>query len=316
MVRASRCRLRPSSPVMMPPIRHYAALWAIPIAFTFTLHLGLAWGALELGFGPASYTPPEFPVELVTLAAEVPEPVQPPRPIVPPPRRTPPKPQPRRPEPIETATSEPPAEPTRPPESTATARPPMTMVEETPAPPEPKAPERQAVTSPSAVETPRPAEQPSQVTAASANENRPAPEARTPVPGPAPARAADVDALSLAATAPVPGPPAPRVAAVPPNGTGSELGRIARPHGGYQVLPTYPSTARRLGIQGTALLRVFVLDDGRVGEIQVQKSAGHPDLDRAASDAVKRWRFDPARKGNENVSTWVLLPVEFRLTQR
>lgn len=301
---------------MMPPIRHYAALWAIPIAFTFTLHLGLAWGALELGFGPASYTPPEFPVELVTLAAEVPEPVQPPRPIVPPPRRTPPpKPQPRRPEPIETATSQPPAEPTRPPESTATASPPMTMVEETPAPPEPKAPERQPVASPSAVETPRPAEQ-SQVAAAPANESRPAPEARTPVPGPAPARAADVDALSAAATAPVPGPPAPRVAAVPPNGTGSELGRVARPRGGYQVLPTYPSTARRLGIQGTALLRVLVLDDGRVGEIQVQKSAGHPDLDRAASDAVKRWRFDPARKGNENVSTWVLLPVEFRLTQR
>jgi periplasmic protein TonB len=312
MVRASRCRLRPASLVMMPPIRHYAALWAIPIAFTFTLHLGLAWGALELGFGPASYTPPEFPVELVVLAAEVPEPVvQPPRPIVPPP-----KPRPRRPEPIETATPQSPVEPTRPPESTATASPPMTMLEQAPAPPEPKAPERQAVTSPATVETPRPAEQPSQVAAAPANESRPALEARTPVPGPAPARAADVDALSLAATAPVPGPPAPRMAAVPPNGTGSELGRVARPRGGYQLLPTYPSTARRLGIQGTALLRVLVLDDGRVGEIQVQKSAGHPDLDRAASDAVKRWRFDPARKGNENVSTWVLLPVEFRLTQR
>jgi periplasmic protein TonB len=303
---------------MIPLVRDYAALWAVPLAFTSTLHLGLAWGALELGFGPTSYTPPQFPVELVTLAAAVPEPVvQPPRPIVPPPRRMapPPKPQ-RRPEPIETVTSRLPAELTRPPESTATANPPMTMVEETPAPPpEPKAPERHAVTSPSAVETPRPVEQPSQVAAARANESRAALEGRTPAPGPAPGRAADVDALSAAATAPVPVPSAPRVATVPPNGTGSELGRIARPRGGYQVVPTYPSTARRLGIQGTALLRVFVLDDGRVGEIQVQKSAGHPDLDRAASDAVKRWRFDPARKGNENVSTWVLLPVEFRLTQ-
>jgi periplasmic protein TonB len=306
---------------MMQLIRHYAALWAVPIVFTSTLHLGLAWGALELGFGPTSYTPPQFPVELVTLAAEVPEPVvQPPRPVMPPPRRMPPPPkiQPRRPEPIETATSQLPAEPTRPPESTATPTPPMTMVEEAPLPPEPKIPERQTAASPPPVETSPQAERPSPAekeAAPPANETRAALEARAPAPGTAPGRAADVDTLSAAAAAPVPAPPAPRVAAVPPNGTGSKLGRIARPRGGYQVVPTYPSTARRLGIQGTVLLRVFVLDDGRVGEIQVQKSAGHPDLDRAASDAVKRWRFDPARKGNENVSTWVLLPVEFRLTQ-
>jgi periplasmic protein TonB len=290
----------------------------VPVAFTSTLHLGLAWGALELGFGPTSYTPPQFPVELVTLAAEVPEPVvQPPRPVVPPPRRMvpPPKTPPRRPEPIETVTSPLPAEPTRPPESTAAPKPPMTMVEEAPLPPEPKIPERQAAASP--VETSRQAERPSlaeKEAAPPANETRAALEVGPPAPGPAPGRAADVDALSAAAAAPAPVPSAPRVAAVPPNGTGSELGRIARPRGGYQVVPTYPSTARRLGIQGTALLRVFVLDDGRVGEIQVQKSAGYPDLDRAAADAVKRWRFDPARKGNENVSTWVLLPVEFRLT--
>jgi periplasmic protein TonB len=299
----------------MPLIRHYAALWAIPIAFTSTLHLGLAWGALELGFSPTPHTPPDFPVELVTLAAEVPEPVPPPRPVVPPPPRMAPapKPQPRRPEPIEPATSRLPAEPTRPPESTATANPPMTMVEEAPAPPEPKVPERQP-TPPAAVEAPRLAARPSMAekeAATPANETRAVLEA----PAPGPGRAANVNALNTAPAAPAPGPPAPRMAAIPPNGTGSDLGRIARPRGGYQVLPTYPSTARRLGIQGTALLRVLVLDDGRVGEIEVQKSAGHPDLDRAASDAVKRWRFDPARKGSENVSTWVLLPVEFRLTQ-
>jgi periplasmic protein TonB len=47
--------------------------------------------------------------------------------------------------------------------------------------------------------------------------------------------------------------------------------------------------------------------------VQVQESAGHPDLDNAAADAVKRWRFEPARRGTEPVGVWVLLPVEFRL---
>jgi periplasmic protein TonB len=79
------------------------------------------------------------------------------------------------------------------------------------------------------------------------------------------------------------------------------------------VYPRYPASARRLGIQGTARLRVQVLADGHVGEIVVESSAGHPDLDRAAADAVRQWRFEPARRGAEAVATWVLLPVQFQL---
>jgi periplasmic protein TonB len=82
------------------------------------------------------------------------------------------------------------------------------------------------------------------------------------------------------------------------------------------VYPSYPATARRSGVQGTTHLRVQVLADGRVGEIVVEVSAGHPDLDRAATDAIRRWHFEPARKGPDAVATWVLLPVEFRLDQR
>ena len=89
--------------------------------------------------------------------------------------------------------------------------------------------------------------------------------------------------------------------------------RVARPQGGYQVRPGYPASARRLGIQGVTLLKVHVLVDGRVGDVIVQETAGHLDLDQAAADAVRRWRFDPARRGDEPVAMWVLLPVEFRL---
>ena len=99
------------------------------------------------------------------------------------------------------------------------------------------------------------------------------------------------------------------LAALPSDG----VTQMAIPRGGYQVRPSYPSSARRLGIQGMTTLRVYVAADGRVGEVQVQESAGHPDLDAAAADAVKRWRFEPARRGTEPVGVWVLLPVEFRL---
>jgi len=101
------------------------------------------------------------------------------------------------------------------------------------------------------------------------------------------------------------------VASIP--GDGGGVTQVARPTGGYQVRPSYPSSARRLGVQGTTLLRVHVLDDGRVGDVDVEQSAGHPDLDSAATDAVRRWRFEPARRGTQPVAMWVRLPVEFRL---
>ena len=36
-------------------------------------------------------------------------------------------------------------------------------------------------------------------------------------------------------------------------------------------------------------------------------------LDRAAEDAVARWRFVPARRGESAVEAWVLVPIVFKL---
>jgi TonB family protein len=76
----------------------------------------------------------------------------------------------------------------------------------------------------------------------------------------------------------------------------------------------YPAAARKERAQGTTLLRVHILTDGRVGEVQVERSAGHPALDQAATDAVSQWHFEPARNATEPVAVWVVIPVEFRLT--
>ena len=99
------------------------------------------------------------------------------------------------------------------------------------------------------------------------------------------------------------------IAALPP-GT---LTGPAIPRGGYQVTPSYPASARRAGIEGTTLLGVRVEADGRVGDVVLKRSAGHPDLDRAAENAVRRWRFEPAHRGADAVAVWVDLPVQFHL---
>jgi TonB family protein len=89
--------------------------------------------------------------------------------------------------------------------------------------------------------------------------------------------------------------------------------RLARPRGGYQARPRYPESARRQGIEGVSLLRFEVQANGAVGEILVERSAGYQDLDRAAIEAVKKWRFEPARRGNQSIAVWVTLPVRFAL---
>ncbi len=97
------------------------------------------------------------------------------------------------------------------------------------------------------------------------------------------------------------------------SGSGEALSGLARPLGGYQVKPRYPDSAKRAGAQGVTTLKVRVLETGRVSEVLVEQSAGFRDLDLAAMEAVKKWLFEPARRGKEAVSVWVLLPVKFEL---
>jgi protein TonB len=77
--------------------------------------------------------------------------------------------------------------------------------------------------------------------------------------------------------------------------------------------PRYPVASRRAGEQGTVTLRVLVSLDGLASRVAVEKSSGSPHLDAAALEAVKAWRFTPARRGVDAVESWMLVPIVFRL---
>lgn len=77
--------------------------------------------------------------------------------------------------------------------------------------------------------------------------------------------------------------------------------------------PAYPPQSRRQGEEGKVLLRVRVSADGQPEAVEISQGSGFPRLDAAARDAVRRWRFLPARRGNEPVAAAVLVPVLFRL---
>lgn len=77
--------------------------------------------------------------------------------------------------------------------------------------------------------------------------------------------------------------------------------------------PRYPRAARRRGLEGRVILRVFVEADGRVRSVDVIHSSTHAMLDEAAIEALRRWQFDPARRSGMAVASWVDIPVAFRL---
>ena len=75
--------------------------------------------------------------------------------------------------------------------------------------------------------------------------------------------------------------------------------------------PRYPPASRLHGEKGLVVLRVFVSAAGRAERVEIKTSSGFERLDSVAQDAVANWRFVPARRGDEHVAAWVLVPVSF-----
>lgn len=77
--------------------------------------------------------------------------------------------------------------------------------------------------------------------------------------------------------------------------------------------PAYPPLARRLHEQGRVILRVRVDEDGLARDVRIEASSGSERLDRAALEAVRQWRFAPARRGERTVEGVALVTIAFSL---
>jgi len=148
----------------------------------------------------------------------------------------------------------------------------------------------------------------------------PLPEAVPPAPEPVPELptlreekvAADSDAKPVPAASAPPS-PARRTPTAPADSDAASAVVLAKPRYNRNPPPDYPSIAQRRRYQGTVILDVYVLEDGQVGDLRVAESSNHSLLDRAAMKAVRRWQFEPARKGDREVAMWVKVPIRFDL---
>jgi protein TonB len=95
---------------------------------------------------------------------------------------------------------------------------------------------------------------------------------------------------------------------------GSGKGSSAQPDYGVNPKPPYPMLARRMGVQGTVVLRVHVRADGSVVTAEVAHSSDSELLDDSALQTVReQWLFVPARLNDEPIESWVEVPIRFVL---
>lgn len=77
--------------------------------------------------------------------------------------------------------------------------------------------------------------------------------------------------------------------------------------------PVYPKNLRERDIEGKVIVKLLIDKEGKVQEIQIFESSGYKMFDQIAIKAVRQWRFKPARKGNQQRVSWVLIPINFQI---
>jgi protein TonB len=159
--------------------------------------------------------------------------------------------------------------------------------------------------------SPRPAPSRSMPASRAVREAAPAPTlSAAPTPGmeTAPPSIASEPSRQAPGITSEPSPPA-----APSAVTGRAVAGVVAPQPTERAAPSYPEPARLAGVQGTVVLRARVTVEGAVGEVVIDRSAGNADLDAAAVEALRRWRFEPARRAGRPVEVWIVIPIHFSL---
>lgn len=82
------------------------------------------------------------------------------------------------------------------------------------------------------------------------------------------------------------------------------------------IKPKYPKLMKSQNITGKVVLKVEVLSNGRVGRVEVVSSSGIEQLDKSALKSLKSWQFKPKEVNKKYVTSWVEVPIRFRIEEQ
>lgn len=134
----------------------------------------------------------------------------------------------------------------------------------------------------------------------------PAPPQVPPAPPAPPALPAPTIGTAAPGDAPLPPPPAPPALPPPPPAPPEP----PMPLVNRMAPPLYPEEAARAGISGRVVFVIEIDADGRVANAVVERSEPAGVFDRAATEAVMKWTFQPAANGEAGPRR-VRVPIDF-----
>lgn len=104
------------------------------------------------------------------------------------------------------------------------------------------------------------------------------------------------------------------VVEAPPAQEGGSLAmeRLTPPRALEKVAPSYTEDARKIRIQGVVIVQTVIDKHGSVARVRILKGL-HPSLDKAALEAIRQWRFEPALLEGEPVAVHYNLTINYRL---
>jgi protein TonB len=76
--------------------------------------------------------------------------------------------------------------------------------------------------------------------------------------------------------------------------------------------PKYPDSLKREGVSGVVAVQIIIDETGVVASSSILKSS-HPDFEKPALDAVRNWKFKPAKKDGTAVKVKVTVPLRFNV---
>jgi protein TonB len=81
-----------------------------------------------------------------------------------------------------------------------------------------------------------------------------------------------------------------------------------------KVEPAYPPIARRQNREGKVVVRFLVDAKGRVQKPSIVEANPKGFFERSVLEAIGKWRFKPGQYRGRAVSTWIVVPIYFKLT--
>jgi TonB family protein len=92
---------------------------------------------------------------------------------------------------------------------------------------------------------------------------------------------------------------------------------VTRPVIRKQVRPEYPAGLSEEGVAGRVIVETIIDVDGRPKHCRVLDiQGGGPAMTYAALDALREWRFDPARRDGKPVKVYYVLTISFKQGKR